>query len=157
MTKGRSPIQNQGFVVIDLHNTRMKVKSMPYTMLAELEQENKFASVKNKERNYLFLVRTTYYEAEKFVKYYPMFKDWYLHVFKLFTSLCEKVDGICLPIRHMENQAEFAKLVPKVAFANLIFVLKRNPQFTNTASYLCDTKWLDDTRGTRSLETTLFQ
>jgi hypothetical protein len=79
-----------------------------------------------------------------------------LYVRDLFAALCDKVDQICLPNRHIENQAEFAKLVGKVPYANLIFVLKRNLQFPSSANYLCDTKWLDDTRGTRSLEAVLF-
>jgi hypothetical protein len=57
MTKGRSPITYQGFLIIDSQNTRMKVKSTVYTLLAELEQEHRFSSIKNKERIYLLLVR----------------------------------------------------------------------------------------------------
>jgi hypothetical protein len=109
-------------------------------------------------KNWPFLIfsRTTFNQSEKFLRYYPQFSEWYKYVFSKFNGLCEKVDEIIKPIRQVENQAEFAKLVPKVPWANLVFVLKRNPQFATCAEYLCDTKWIDDSRGTRSLELALF-
>jgi hypothetical protein len=57
MTKGKSPIRSQGYLVLDSHSTRIKVKSPVYTFLAELEQEHVFDLTKNKEKIYLLLVR----------------------------------------------------------------------------------------------------
>jgi hypothetical protein len=55
-THAMSPLACEGFVVCDANHTRIKVKSAQYQTLSELEP---FAAVKNKEKQFLFLVRAT--------------------------------------------------------------------------------------------------
>lgn len=107
-----NPMQQEGFVVVDDHFNRIKVKSPQYVALAHMKDG--FS-----DRRMIELVRSN--EGEEFLNYFPEFEPLYQKYRALFNTLVEELETAYAKLKNIPIQKDFALEAQKVRCSGALF------------------------------------
>lgn len=155
-----SPSHYEGYMVLDtIHHIRLRVNSPARTVLSQLAQHPKLRieSVKGREKLFLRLVRMSHAHHVNLAPYYPKWKVWLEYVEAELDELCRIIDTEFQPLKDIEDDAEFARKIPRhVRYPRILFVLKRfRDQYPDAKSFYSHPSTLIDIKEGGSLDTML--
>jgi len=146
-----SPVKYQGATITDCHHTRLKVKSPQYVYLAEMEDKHQYESRRRKEKYWLLILRTSYLDADIFIKLYDTWKNWYSYVKTLFDELCNKIDSIYPSIKDITDDPKFASHIPKSKVGTYFWKLRKT-KYDTLVELLTSPQSIADKQTTDALE-----
>ena len=110
-----NPMETEGYVLVDKHFNRVKVKSPQYVALSHMKEG--FSS-----RRMLELVVAN--EGDEFLNYFPEWTDLYLQIKASFNGLIKTIKCAYFVHKDIEEQKEFALAVKEYAYSGVLFSLR---------------------------------
>lgn len=111
-----NPLECEGYVVVDQHFNRIKVKSPQYVALAHIKDSMS-------ARNMLELIRAN--ESDEFLNYFPEFRGLYEDLREKFDGLCRGLDEAYLGIGGIADQKAFAAEAVKTRCSSALFAIRK--------------------------------
>lgn len=110
-----SPIEQEGYVLVDKNFMRCKVKSNQYVALHLLGDE--FTGKR-------LLTVLLNYEGDEFLTYFPEYKDKFFKIKGAYENAMKETAELWGKVKEIQNQKEFALNVASSPFKSILFSLK---------------------------------
>lgn len=110
-----SPIEQEGYVVVDKNFNRVKVKSPKYVQLHYLKDQLT-------DRGLIEIVRKN--EKNEFIAYFPELEEKLIEVQERYGLLCSRIMDTYNSIGPVETRKEFAAIVTKTPYSFIFFNMK---------------------------------
>ncbi len=111
-----SPIEFEGFVVVDENFNRIKVKSPKYISLSHIRDS--FS-----ERRVVELIQNG--EKSEFLAYFPEYTSLFEKIKELYENYIASIEKVYLSIKDIPDQKEFALKAIKYPFSGALFTLRK--------------------------------
>jgi hypothetical protein len=117
--KKLDPMQHEGYVVVDKHFNRVKIKSPQYVAFSHMKE-----GLASSARSLLEIVRNN--ESSEFLSYFPEFTDAYNKTKAVYLKAIDDIQAHYEQIKHIETQKDFAFEACKSKFSKTLFDLRAN-------------------------------
>lgn len=115
-SKCLNPLETEGYVIVDKHFNRVKVKSPKYVLLHHLTSG--FGS-----RRIIDIIKAG--EDSELFSYYPDYKAQYEDIIEKLDTVSANTEKYYQTIRHIENQKDFALEAVKYKYSSILFGLRK--------------------------------
>jgi hypothetical protein len=114
--KDISPVQQEGYVVVDKHFNRLKVKHPGYVELHYMKDKLSL-------RSFVEAVRIG--EQSEGTAVFPEYRDIFESIGVKYANLLRNVNDAYLPLKTIESQRDFADAAKKTPFSATLFAMRK--------------------------------
>lgn len=121
-----NPMKEEGYVIIDKHFNRIKIKSPQYVALSHTKNNMSIKKI-------IDIIKTN--ECSEFLTYFPEYTEIYNKIKNVYDRFILKLIQQYQEIKHIENQKDFALQAIKTQYSAPLFLM-RSKQITNIRKYV---------------------